>query len=446
MLAEQLTAQRCGDDVTFSRLSTDTRTLQQGDMYLALKGENFDGNKFVKQAMDKGACGAIVSDSAESHESPMLVVTQTTLALGKIAQLNRLRSDAVLIALTGSQGKTTVKEMVGSILALAGQTLVTKGNFNNAIGVPLTLLNLSSGHDFAVLELGANAPGEIRYSSNLVSPQIVLITNAASAHLQGFKNLQGVVEAKGEIIDAVDTMGKIILNADDPAFQQWKQRSVNKQLVSFSIENSHSDYRASELKMDERGCFNFAITTPQGKGEISLHFLGRHNVINAVAAIAAAMEAGATLAQSIAGLESMSPVKGRMRSLIGYKQSHLIDDSYNANPDSFEAAIDVLSDYSGEKILIVGDMDEVGDSAEQAHSGIGAYARSKNVNKLFSVGKLSHLSSAAFELGGKHFETKDALICECKSLLDANSTILVKGSRGSAMEDIVNALRLRGAA
>ena len=440
-LAEQLRGELSRHDVLFSTLTTDTRELLPGSMYLALSGENFDGNDFVIQAQEKGASGAIVSRFAKC-ELPQLRVADTHLALGKIATENRTRSKAKVVALTGSQGKTTVKEMIGSILNARAPTLVTEANLNNTIGVPLTLLRLTGEHEFAVIEMGANGHGEIAFSAGVTQPDVALITNANAAHIEGFGSLDGIVKAKGEIIDALHDDGIMILNADDANCAVWQRRAGNRKTVLFSQGNKrgNAQYFARNILIDKSGKSEFLLETPQGAVSISMSLLGKHNVTNGIAAAAAAMEAGATLENIAVGLRKVSALKGRLYPLQGMRGCRLIDDSYNASPSSFVAAIDVLMCQPGKKYLIAGDMRELGDESVSAHQKVGAYAASAGVDVLLAVGELSQITAATCGETARHFGSQTALISECKRLASPEAVFLIKGSRGARMDIVVSAL------
>lgn len=444
-LASQLNGNVLGGDATFYDLSTDTRSLAPGQAYLALVGQNFDGNEFVHQAQERGAVAAIVNRSQEI-ELPQLLVPDTHDALAAIARENRLRSDAKVIALTGSQGKTSVKEMLAAIFSDAAETLATRANLNNTIGVPLTLLRLDSRHRFAVIEMGANRVGEIAFSVAAALPDIVLITGASAAHIEGFGSLQGIVTAKGEILENLRGKGTAVLNADDPNVAQWITRAADHHIVLFSYDNARgrSSYYAGNVFFGGDGRVEFDLHTPSGVTTIELKMLGRHNIVNAVAAAAAANEAGASLENIRAGLSSIEPVPGRMSPAAGYAGSLLIDDSYNASPGSFFAAIDVLLSCRGMKMLVMGDMRELGVESLASHKAVGDYAREAGVDKLLAVGEESRQAIAAFGPQGVWFENQEQLIAACKELATEQMTFLVKGSRGARMDVVVKALSSGG--
>ncbi|MEX0963623.1 MAG: UDP-N-acetylmuramoyl-tripeptide--D-alanyl-D-alanine ligase [Pseudohongiellaceae bacterium] len=444
-LAQEIDGDLLGEDVMFSNVSTDTRSLEKGDLYLALVGENFDGNNFIADAQSKGACGALVSRAIDSS-IPLLRVDDTHCALGKLSSIARRRSTAKVVALTGSQGKTTVKEMLGSILASAGPCLATEANLNNTIGVPLTLLKIEERHQYVVIEMGANSAGEIAFSVAATKPDIALITNASPAHIEGFGSLQGIVSAKGEIIDGLQLDGVVILNADDAHVHEWVARAGQRRTVKFSYSNAAGDshYFVSAVEELSDGTSRFNLHTPQGETSLTLGFLGRHNILNAVAASAAAIEAGATLNNVAAGLGNLDPVAGRLSRVPGMNGCSLIDDSYNASPSSFFAAIDVMSGLGGQKILIMGDMKELGADTDSAHISVGEYASKAAIDEFWATGEKSRLAIDSYAGKGRHFESKEELITELKAISNPELTVLIKGSRGAKMNDVVNALRIDG--
>ena len=443
-LAEQLGGERFGDDIEVSVLSTDTRAIKKGDTYLALVGENFNGNEFVAEAFSKGAVAAIVSDIGPENSQPLIQVKDTHIALGKIASLSRQKSIAKVIALTGSQGKTTVKEMIGAILNCEGETLITQANLNNTIGVPLTLLQINESHKYAVIEMGADCHGEVEFSATITKPDIALLTNANAAHIEGFGSLQGIVQAKGEIIDPTPEDASIILNADDPSVEQWIQRAGKRNVLLFSEANSSADCYAENIEVAEKGIVSFDLHTPKGEEQITLKVLGRHNVINAAAAALAAQSSGASLASIKKGLEFLAPVQRRLNPIIGLRDCCVVDDTYNASLNSFKAAIDVLMFFPEKKILVAGDMKELGTEAEDSHRQVGVYAAQACVEDLWAVGELSKLTAEAFGSNSKSFDSMQELISACKAAANNNVVFLVKGSRGAHMEDVVRELTVGG--
>ncbi len=431
--------QLLGADARFASVSTDTRTISAGDLYVALVGEHFDGNDFVENAFQKGACAALVSQNT-GIEMPQLLVKDTTYALGEIGRLNRLASHARVVAITGSQGKTTVKEMIAAILSMEKRVLVTRGNLNNHIGVPLTLLQLDEGHECAVIELGASGLGEIAYTVRMAMPHVAVLTNAAATHIEGFGDLDGVVRTKGEIIDGLESTGVAVLNADDPNFSVWVARAGDKRIVSFGL-NSAADYCARDIQLETLGQSEFVLSCPEGEVAVKLALAGRHNIVNALAAAAASIQAGASLAAVAQGLAKMLPVAGRLNQLAGLAGAVVIDDSYNASPASFRAAIDVLAKSTGTKVLIVGDMGELGAQTVQAHTELGRYAKQQGIDTLWSTGHYSALSAESFGAPAQHFQTQEALIQHAKTQMQAGVAVLVKGSRSAGMDRVVEQLK-----
>jgi UDP-N-acetylmuramoyl-tripeptide--D-alanyl-D-alanine ligase len=434
-----LSGRRIGADVTFRQISTDTRTLRPDDLYVALIGDNFDGNDYVDQAFERGACAAVVSRML-NLQLPHIVVQDTTIALGELARMNRLASTAKVVAVTGSQGKTTVKEMIGKILSQNGDVLLTRANLNNQIGVPLTLLELEPHHEYAVIELGASRPGDIAYTVGLACPQVSVLTNAAATHLEGFGDLQGVVRSKGEIIAGLEQGGIAVLNSDAPYFSQWSDIAKERAVVSFGF-NDSADFRARDISIDAGVGSGFSLHTPMGKVHINLKLQGLHNVSNALASAAASMTAGATLIQVKSGLEKMSPVPGRLHQIEGPRNSVLIDDSYNASPASARAAIDVLAEFPGTRVLIMGDMGELGDLAQSAHRDLGYYAREKGIDFVWTIGVLSALIAEGFGKNSSHFQTQETLVKRALDTLDSDFAVLVKGSRSASMNEVVKQLK-----
>lgn len=443
-ISGRLKAVPYGTTITFNRVSTDTRTLQQGDLFVALNGALFDGETFLSQALDAGAVGAILSHKP-SGDCSALVVSNTTDALGTLGLINREKFDGLLLAITGSAGKTTVKEMTASILRQQKTVLATQGNFNNEIGVPLTLLNIDDSHELAVIELGASSIGEIAYTAALVKPDVAIITNAADAHIEGFGSLNNIVQAKGEIIDALSIDGTVILNIDDLNSYKWIERADGRRCISFSLDQkSGANYYASNYVVNPDGTHRFKLESPIGHVDVQLNYLGKHNVANALAAAAGAIALGASLVDVKLGLERAEPLDGRLITCNGYNDSVVIDDSYNANPESLRVAIDVLSKHNGTKILVLGDMSELGDEALNAHQESGRYAKNKGVDKLLTVGNLSVYAAKAFGVHASSYDNKNLLIEALQPLLNANAIILVKGSRSSSMEDVIKAITVVG--
>lgn len=419
-----------GADVGVDSVSTDTRTLSAGQLFIALRGPRFDGHDFVERNPDLPAAALMVSRQLNTP-LPQVLVDDTQLALSRLAEGWRERLDLVMIGLTGSNGKTTVKEMIAAILARKGKVFATPGNLNNHIGVPLTLLSIRSQHDFAVVEMGANNPGEIGGLTDIVQPRIALITNAGPAHLEGFRSLDGVAQAKAEIFNGLGENGIAIINADDAYADYWRHQVRRLSRLSFGLDHpadiSGSWHQGQGLN----------LVTTLGSVDISLPLQGRHNAMNAMAASAAAIAAGASIEHIKAGLEAMHPVNGRLVPKTGIKQAQILDDSYNANPGSFDVALDVLSECSGEQWLVLGDMVELGEFAELLHRQVGERSRARGITRLYAIGSLAKLAVAAFGEGAMHFENADALLRRLKVDLHGGIYVLIKGSRAMHMDKIV---------
>jgi UDP-N-acetylmuramoyl-tripeptide--D-alanyl-D-alanine ligase len=438
-------AKLIGDDIEFASVSTDSRTMVPGNLFIAISGEHFDGNGFVAQAAEKQAVAAIVS-KAQAVAIPQLVVADPVQALGWLGYSNRARSLATVLAITGSQGKTTVKELTGAILAQQFSTLVTRGNLNNSIGAPMMLLEITDEHERVVIELGANAQGEIAWGTRITDPHIVLLNNAAETHVEGFGGLQGVVKGKAEIIAAGASTHTVILNADESHLDVWRKHAATRRCVLFSGTGQvAADYRALDVELMTDSS-RFELSTPHGSIACFLPLPGAHNVCNAVAAAALAMEAGATLMHVKQALLSVTAVDGRLKALPGLAGSQLIDDSYNASPSSFRAAIDVLCQIAHSKakksVLIAGDMAELGDSAQTAHRDLGEYARARGVDQLWTVGGLSEECAKAFGNRATHFASKQELTRHARDTLSSDYVVLVKGSRSAGMEEIIIKIKM----
>ncbi len=422
----------------FQSISIDTRTLQPGDVFVALVGDNFDGHDYIKEAEQKGAIAAVVDHEVKCN-IPLIKAEDTCYALGELAAIKRQHADIPVIAITGSCGKTTTKAMLASILNIYGKTLATKENLNNNIGVPLTLLQLQPRHEFAVIEIGANQVHEIAYSAKLAEPNIAVITNAAPVHLEGFSDLDGVARVKGDILQGLTNDGIAILNADDKYFNFWQSLLKGQRSLSFAIQKP-ADFYAENIIIDEEHRTHFILHSPLGNKPIHLQMVGTHNVMNALAASCSAYAAGASLAAIKVGLETMLPVAQRMLHKKGYNGAVIIDDSYNANPRSMEAALQVLMHGCGEKILVVGDMGELGVKREQYHHKLGIKARELGVHRLYAVGQLTKSTAQAFGEKGYYFTNRNELIAAINAILAPDVTVLVKGSKVNKMWEIVAAL------
>lgn len=438
--AAALNAKLLGPDVTFESVGSDSRKIEAGQLFVALKGVNFDGNAFAAEAIDKGAAAVIVSDAATAAR-PALVVDDTRLALGLLAKYWRGQFSAPLIGVTGSNGKTTTKEMLTAILAAAAgdaaKVHATYGNLNNDIGLPLTLLKIKPHHEYVVAEMGMNHLGEIDYLTHIARPNVAVINNANTAHIGELGSRENIARAKGEIFAGLQEGGVAVINADNDFADYWKTLNTNRKIVTFGLQNP-ADVTASY--QEHAGVSLVDMTTPNGRFSFELKVEGVHNISNALAASAAAYALGIANADIATGLQSFGGVYGRLERKVAYHGAVLIDDTYNANPDSMKAAIDVLAKQSGEKILVLGDMGELGADAENMHAEIGAYAKNSGLAKLYCLGDMSKHMVRAFGAGAQHFDTPEAIAAAVLPQLNNNSTVLVKGSRFMRMERVVNLL------
>lgn len=425
-----------GGDAEFMGVGSDTRRLACGDLFVALVGPNFDGHDFLAEAARVGAAGALVSRAVDTG-LPTVQVTDTRLGLGALAAYWRGGFDLPLIAVTGSNGKTTVKGMLASIMSETGIGLATEGNFNNDIGVPLTLLRLQRRDRYAVIEMGMNHPGEIEYLTRLARPTIALITNAAQAHLAGLGSVAAVARAKGEIFSGMDESGIAIINADDTYAELWRKLAGKRRQLSFGLQAA-ADVSA-DYELDARGSA-VRLKTPQGEMDLHLTMLGRHNVMNALAAVAASMAAGARVHDVKSGLEKLRPAPGRLEVKYGFRGARVLDDTYNANPGSLVAGIDVLGHDNGERVLVIGDMAELGDAAAEIHGRAGELARQAGIHRLYAIGSLTWPTVRSFGAGASHFDQHDALVESLRNVMHRDMTILVKGSRVMHMERVVRGL------
>ena len=438
-IASVVEGQLQGLDASFGEVSTDSRALRAGSLFVALRGERFDGHAYLGQVAAQGAAAALVEQADSSVNLPQLVVADTRIALGKLGQFNRRLFRGPVVAVTGSSGKTTVKEMLAAILAQRGPVLATRGNLNNDLGAPLTLLSISPEHKHAVIELGANHVGEIAYTVALTEPQVSILTNAGTAHVGEFGGPEKIVEAKGEIIDGLAADGIAVLNADDVAFDIWCKRAGERRVLSFSMNGQDADFRAEHVEIGPRGCPQFDLVCAAGRQAIQLQLLGQHNVANALAAAAACSALGLNLDEIAQGLAQLEPVRGRGVISLGHNGVRLIDDTYNANPVAVKAAIETLRQYSGRKVLVLGDMGELGQWAQASHHEVGAYAKGK-VDALYAVGPWMAYAVKAFGAQGRHFADQAALIQALADETNKDTTILLKGSRSAAMDKVVQAL------
>jgi UDP-N-acetylmuramoyl-tripeptide--D-alanyl-D-alanine ligase len=433
--AQVLAGRYTGADVPFRGVSTDTRQLQPGALFFALQGPNFDGHGFIETAREQGAAAAAVARPCQS-ELPQIEVADTRLALGGLSAHWRRQFSLPVVAITGSNGKTTVRAMTAAVLSRCGRTLSTRGNLNNDIGLPLTLARLGDDDRFAVLEMGANHPGEIDYLAGIAQPSIAVITNAAPAHLEGFGDLEGVARAKGELFSRLDTWGVAVINADDVFAPLWRELAGHCRVVEFGLQGAAvtADWRGDTTGSDVR------LQTPAGSVELRLPLPGRHNVMNALAACAVAQAAGADLETVKQGLESLSPVAGRFNVYSLPGDITVIDDTYNANPESLQAALEVLALAAGDTWLVLGDMGELGAGALALHSDAGRMARQAGVTRLYGLGELAQAAVKSFAGPGGAFSTMDELLAALRNDLSGPRHILVKGSRRMRMERVVAAL------
>lgn len=438
-LAQALSGKLEGQNSGFKGISTDTRNPAKGKLFVALKGPNFDAHDFLDQAEQCEVAGMLLQKKS-SINVPFVVVEDTRLAIGHLAAFWRKKLALPTLAITGSNGKTTVKEMAAAIMAQSNKVYATRGNLNNDIGVPLTLLELDENHNRAIIEMGANHHGEIAYLSNITRPDVALLNNAGPAHLEGFGTVEGVANAKGEIFQGLGPDGVAVFNADDQYAWIWQGLTADKNTITFGVENEadvscqwSGDIKGSQLRMQ----------TPAGSLQCRIALAGKHNVMNALAASAAAIASGIALADIKAGLESLQAVSGRLQTIRGLNGCTVINDTYNANPNSLQAGLDVLVQSTGKTFLVIGDMGELGGDARQLHFNAGRGAKKSGVDKLFAIGDLSQSTAEAFGEGAQHFPDIEELIQCVKPLLSPDVMVLVKGSRSMRMERVVDALKLQ---
>lgn len=446
-LADQIGAHRTGGDVDFTSVSTDTRQIKPGDLFVALKGLNFDAHEFVDLAFRSGAAAAMVDCNFEqSFEHPMVRVKDTRLGLGQLGKAWLAQFDVSKIAITGSCGKTSVKEMVAAILANEGDTLATQGNLNNDIGVPLTLCRIKQHHRFAVIEMGANHVGEIAYVATLVEPHVALVNNVGPAHLEGFGSIDNVAQAKSEIYENLANNGIAVINLDDDYADYFLNKTRNKVQMTFSAKDRSADVWLRSSSSNPLGQYQFEVHCKGDDLSIQLSLIGAHNVNNALAAITIAKATNCGAQAIVKGLESLHSVPGRLNPLQLTSELRVIDDSYNANPASIRSAIDLLSSLPGKACLVLGDMAELGDDEIQQHREIGQYAAEKGIQNLYVTGRfaqhyLQGFQQAASATGGaveldSHEQVASALLA-----MAGDRTVLVKGSRSAAMEKVIDCIR-----
>lgn len=437
--AQFMGAKFSGQDSLFNGVKIDSRSVLPGDLFVAIKGAKVDGHDFIEDAKARGAAGVVVSQSVETG-LPTLMVADTIQALGIFAKTYRQLFQIPIVAVTGSCGKTTVKEMIASILSVQGPILATQGNLNTDVGVPLTLLRLETEHQMAVIEMGARQKGDIAYLMGLVSPLVSLITNAGVAHLEIFKTEKSIAEAKGEIFAHLEPDGIAIMNADDKHISYWQELVKNKgpKIITFGLQNQ-ATISCQKLILDKLSS-QFELLTDIGMIPIKLSIPGEHSIQNALAAAAVARALGISLGTIQKGLAAFKPVTGRLQAKTGRSGEHIIDDTYNANPVSMRAALSVLAGFSGKKIFVMGDMFELGEGSSEVHEQIGREAKQYGIDKMFGVGEATAFAVKGFGQGATHYSDKSLLLKDLNKILDKNSVVLVKGSRGMRMEEIVNAL------
>jgi len=427
--------------ININSISIDTRTLKPGDCYVAIKGERFDGHEFIDQAEELQA-SAIICESPQSVKTPQIVVANTKQALAKLGCANRQKNNAKIIGVTGSNGKTTVKEMIAVILAEAGPTLATKGNLNNDIGVPLTLLRLDKGDNFGVIEMGANHLKEIAYLSQCAEPDVGVITNISAAHLEGFESLEGVAITKCELLESLSESGIAVLNKDDAFYDFCVERAGSSAVVSFGLSGSADVSPISIQSQLHEGQFvtQFTIKHHQEMFDVKVGLVGEHNIKNVLAASAVALALGIDHQHIQKGLEKIKPVSGRLEPFVMLNGGVLINDTYNANPASLTAALSVLKEIGGEFWVVLGAMGELGKESRLFHIEMGRQIKSMGAMRLLAIGPDAESATNAFGKGAVFFKTQEEMIIALKNELTGSETILVKGSRMQKMENIVNAL------
>ena len=444
-IAQAVEGRLVGADLAIDGVSTDTRAITEGQLFIALAGERFDAHDFLDQAVAAGAAALLVADESKLPAGiPAVVVDDTRLALGRLAAAWRAKFSLPVIAVTGSNGKTTTKEMIAAILkaAFGAAVLSTRGNLNNDIGLPLTLLGLRASHRAAVIEMGMNHPGEIAYLAPIGAPTVALITNAQRAHLEGMGDLDEVAREKGAIFNGLPADGVAVINGDDAYVGLWRGMAEGRPVRTFAIDcpaDVSGTVRQHGLEI------GIDLVAPEGNATLTLSIPGRHNARNAVAAAAACLAAGVPLAAVAEGLEAFSGVKGRLQRRAGKQGAEILDDTYNANPDSVRAGIDVLAATIGRKLLVLGDMGEIGEASGQYHDEIGGYAKSQGIDRLFALGDQAQLAVRNFGEGARHFCNVEKLIAAVDKELGPETTVLVKGSRFMKMERVADALAASGA-
>jgi UDP-N-acetylmuramoyl-tripeptide--D-alanyl-D-alanine ligase len=430
-----------GADHAYGTVATDSRTLEPGALFVALKGPNFDGAEFVAAAAARGAVGALV-ERPVAHALAQVIVPDALRALQRLAAAWRGDFTQPIVAVAGSNGKTTAKEMTAAILSRRGPCMATRGNLNNHIGVPVTLLRLDHTQRSAVVEMGANRIGDVAELMRLIRPTAAMITNAGAEHLEGFGSLDGVAEGEGQAVSGLAPEATAVINADDHYAGYWQSICTARSVLTFGVHAAADFMAKNPTQAIEHGEFatRFTLECPLGRREILIKAGGAHNVGNALAAAAAASAAGASLEDIGTGLADFRAVAGRLQLKAGARGVWIIDDSYNANPSSVRAALEVLRAIDGAKWLVLGDMAELGEYADDSHAEIGTYARECGITRLFAVGPRSARAVEAFGLGADWFADVDALIARLHAEIAPGVTVLVKGSRVNRLERVVKAL------
>lgn len=428
-----------GVDTSFSGVTTDSRQVGPGTLFVALRGARHDGHDHVAGARTAGAVAAVVSRDDAGLGTPRIVVADTQLALGRLARAWRERLSPVVVAITGNSGKTTTKELTAAVLRAAAPTLATAGNFNNEIGMPLTLLKLDDTHRYAVIEMGQGRPGDIAYLVDIARPDIALVTNVTGAHLAAFDGMEAIAAGKGEVYGALAPAGTALVNLDDVFAAFWLARLPACRRVTFGVATA-ADVRAVNVRLADDGCARFDLLAGGAQVAVVLAIPGIHNVSNALAAAAVGITCGLAPAMIAAALATVQPVSGRLvvRELAG--GIRLVDDTYNANPGSMKAAISTLCGWQGNRLLVLGDMAELGPTAAELHRDVGAFARAAGVDRLFAVGAHATDTVAGFGDGGQAFTDTETLVASLRPALAGGATVLIKGSRSARMERVVAAI------
>ncbi|PPI86596.1 UDP-N-acetylmuramoyl-tripeptide--D-alanyl-D-alanine ligase [Candidatus Pantoea edessiphila] len=428
-----------GKDTLLDNISIDTSKIQLGTLFIAIIGKQFDAHNFVDHAINQGAKALLVNRYLPIS-IPQVIVKDTSLALGTLSSWVRNQVKTRVVALTGSAGKTSVKEMTASIFRQCGKTLCNKDNLNNKFGVSLTLLQLSTEHKYAVIELGANHPGEIDYITKITCPESVLVNNIAEAHLEGFGSMANIAKAKGEIFYHLHEKGTAIINDDSHGMLHWKKYLNNKKTWTFSLKKNTSDFFAYNIKIN-KNYTSFCMHTPDGLVKPNIPITGTHNIYNALAASALSLSIGIPLDAIISGLATFNPIPGRLFPIYLSKNKILLDDSYNSNIGSMKVAIELLSSMPGYRVMVVSDIAELGLESERLHRKLGVYAKNMAIDLVISIGTLSYLISQNSKIG-KHFTSKKLVVKYLKLLLFKyeNITILIKGSRNANMEEVIKEL------